>query len=73
VVPKWLDADLEEKVNNSSFCEHEHYKKNEGSRMTICVDAQKSICPILICVTRGSRGSEMAGCRSGRKVNNSSF
>ena len=23
-VPKWLDADLEEKANDSSFCEHEH-------------------------------------------------
>ena len=24
VVPAWLDADLEEKANNSSFREHEH-------------------------------------------------
>ena len=50
VVPKRLDADLEEKANNSSFCEHEHWEKNEGSQITVCVDALKSICPILICV-----------------------
>ena len=48
-VSKWLDADLEEKAKISSFCEHEHWKNNEGYRITVCVDAEKSICPKYVC------------------------